>query len=152
MCSYWVVYLLLNRSLIVEHCSGSNGELPGFVNSYIIYFEKIPLKHSNASSCFSVPHENAQKMQACFKLRRPRHMTCLFRKWSYGELDDQYHLRNLHSFCSIIRPVFKIQSQTTSVHCLLVWVSNHREQPIMYWLRLDNWYTGKDFIRHKPTD
>ena len=29
---------------------------------------------------------------------------------------------------------------------------NHREQPIMYWLRLDNWYTGKDFIRHKPTD
>ena len=48
--------LLLNRSLIVEHCSGSNGELPGFANSYIIYIEKIPLKHSKASSCFSVPH------------------------------------------------------------------------------------------------
>ena len=35
MCSYWVVYLLLNRSLIVEHCSGSNGELPGFVYIYM---------------------------------------------------------------------------------------------------------------------
>ena len=35
MCSYWVVYLLLNRSLIVDHCSGSNGELPGFVYIYI---------------------------------------------------------------------------------------------------------------------
>ena len=38
MCSYWVVYLLLNRSLIVEHCSGSNGELPGFVYIYIYMF------------------------------------------------------------------------------------------------------------------
>ena len=27
--------LLSNRSLIVEHCSGSNGELPGFVYFYI---------------------------------------------------------------------------------------------------------------------
>ena len=35
MCSYSVVYLLLDRSLIVEHCSGSNGELPGFVYIYI---------------------------------------------------------------------------------------------------------------------
>ena len=35
MCSYLVVYLLLNPSLIVEHCSGSNGELPGFVYVYI---------------------------------------------------------------------------------------------------------------------
>ena len=34
MCSY----LLLNRSLIVEHCSGSNGELPGFVYIYIYMF------------------------------------------------------------------------------------------------------------------
>ena len=31
----------------------------------------------------------------------------------HGELDEQYHLRNLHSYCSIIRPVFKRQSQTT---------------------------------------
>ena len=38
MCSYWVVYLLLNRSLIVEHCSGSNGELPGFVYIYIYIY------------------------------------------------------------------------------------------------------------------
>ena len=29
---------------------------------------------------------------------------------------------------------------------------NKREQPITYWLRLDNWYTVKDFVRHKPTD
>ena len=39
--------LLLNRSLIVEHCSGSNGELPGFVYIYIyIYIYNTTKKNS----------------------------------------------------------------------------------------------------------
>ena len=42
MCSYWVVYWLLNRSLIVEHCSGSNGELPGFLYIYIYIYTHPP--------------------------------------------------------------------------------------------------------------
>ena len=42
MCSYWVVYWLLNRSLIVEHCSGSNGELPGFVYIDIYIYAPNP--------------------------------------------------------------------------------------------------------------
>ena len=48
----WVVYLLLNRSLIVEHCSGSNGELPGFVYIYIyIYIYTLKCGSNRCQIC-----------------------------------------------------------------------------------------------------
>ena len=66
MCSYWVVYLLLNRSLIVEHCSGSNGELPGYdlyIYTFSVHYEKIRIHLREMATNSAKIHSLARKYE-----------------------------------------------------------------------------------------